>query len=362
MPEPDSDMTNAPEDDIVEPEPIAQPGLLSRRGLLLGGGVATAAALAGGYAALRPKELPRNAAGLRQIKLAWNANAICLAPALLAKDTGIYEKYGLDVELVNFAGSTDQLLEAISTGKADAGVGMILRWIKPLEQGFDVRLIAGTHGGCIRVVGSRRQGITDNVESLRGRAIGLTEISGAGRNALSVLLRANGLDPNKDVEWRAFPSPLLAAAVDKGEIQAFVDTDPLTYILQQQSKGDLVEVLSNLSAPWQDRVCCVVGASGHLLRNDRTTAAALASALVAAASVCSQNPAAVARAFAPYAKASEADLVAVLRMQTHDHHPVGRNLAEEVALYAGELRDVGVMKPDLVPADFAARVVENVFA
>ena len=41
--------------------------------------------------------------------------------------------------LVNYAGSTDQLLEAIATGKADAGVGMALRWLKPLEQGFDVK-------------------------------------------------------------------------------------------------------------------------------------------------------------------------------------------------------------------------------
>jgi len=348
-------------DDIAEPDPVAKPGLLSRRNILIGAGAAVAAAAAGGYAALGPAELPRNAAGLRQVKLAWNANAICLAPALLAKEHGIYEKFGLDVELVNFAGSTDQLLEAISTGKADAGVGMILRWIKPLEQGFDVRLIAGTHGGCIRVLGSRRHGITDNVESLKGKTIGLAEVTGAGRNALAVLLRANGIDPNKDVEWKAFPGPLLAAAVEKGEVQAFVDADPLAYILQKESKGDLVEVLSNLSAPWQDRVCCVLGASGDLLRRDRVTATALASAVVAAASICSQRPEEVARVFAPYAKASEEDLVAVLRMQTHDHHPVGGHLLDEIALYAGELRDVGVMKPNTVPHEFAARVVDNVF-
>ena len=31
------------------------------------------------------------------------------------------------------------LLEAIATGKADAGVGMALRWLKALEQGFAVK-------------------------------------------------------------------------------------------------------------------------------------------------------------------------------------------------------------------------------
>lgn len=346
-----------PPDDIVEPAPLAKPAALSRRRVLAGAAVAAVAAT-GLYAASRPTELLRNAKGQRKLRLAWNANAICLAPALLAKERGIYERFGFDVELVNFAGSTDQLLEAISTGKADAGVGMILRWIKPLEQGFDVKLIAGTHGGCIRVLGSRKAGITNDVQSLRGKVIGLSEITGAGRNALAVLLKANGLDPNRDVQWKAFPAPLLAAAVEKGEIHAFSDADPIAYMLQKKSGGDLVEVLSNLSRPWQDRVCCVLGASGDLLRRDRPTATALAQSLTTAASICSQSPTEVARVFAPFAKASEADLVAVLRMQTHNHHPLGGDLYREVALYAGELRDVGVMKASTIPDRFAAQTVD----
>ncbi|CAN5302073.1 ABC transporter substrate-binding protein [soil metagenome] len=351
-------------DDIVEPEPAPKPAAFSRRNLMLGGGgLLAAGALAGGLGFAGGKRpLPVNTKGQRKINLAWNANAVCLAPALLAKTEGIYEANGLDVELVNFAGSTDQLLEAISTGKADAGVGMILRWMKPLEQGFDVKLIAGTHGGCLRLVGSRRHGVTDDVQSLRGKTIGVAEISGAGRNALAVLLKAHGLDPNKDVEWRAFPSPLLAAASEKGEIQAFVDSDPLLYLLQKQSNGDLIEVMSNLTSPWNNRFCCALGMNSGIVRDDRTTAAAMARSLVMAANICSRDPARIARAFAPFAKASEADLIAVLKMQTHDHHPVGTALRREVALYAGELRDAGIMKADLVPDQFAASVTDNVLA
>jgi NitT/TauT family transport system substrate-binding protein len=349
-------------DDIAEPEAPARRPLINRRRVLAAGSLIAAAAVAGVYTTTRSPSLPCNSQGKRQLRLAWNANAICLSPALLAKAYGIYDQHGLDVELVDFAGSTDQLLEAISTGKADAGVGMILRWIKPLEQGFDVKLIAGTHGGCIRVVGSRRHGVTDSVQSLRGKTVGLSEISGAGRNALTVLLRANGIDPAKEVDWRAFPSPLLPEAVEKGEIQAFVDADPLLYILQKQSGGDLVEVLTNLSAPWQDRVCCVLGVSGSLLRHDRESAAGLAESLISAASLCSQRPEAAAKVYAPYAKASQEDLIAVLRMQTHDHHPVAGGLRNEVALYAAELRDAGIMRPTTVPERFAAQVTENVLA
>lgn len=87
-----------------------------------------------------------------KIKLAINKSAVCLAPVAVAEQQKIFTKYNLDVEFVNFGNSTDVLLEAIATGKADAGVGMALRWLKALEQGFDVKLTAGTHGGCLNLL------------------------------------------------------------------------------------------------------------------------------------------------------------------------------------------------------------------
>ncbi|MEH3064387.1 MAG: ABC transporter substrate-binding protein, partial [Methylobacterium radiotolerans] len=96
----------------------------------------------------RPAAAEAPAGPLRTVKLAWNATAICTAAAPFAKEQGIFARHGLDVEFVNFGGSTEALLEAIATGKADAGIGMALRWLKPLEQGFDVKITAGLHGGC----------------------------------------------------------------------------------------------------------------------------------------------------------------------------------------------------------------------
>ena len=60
----------------------------------------------------------------RALKLTWNATAICTVGLPVALERGLFAKHNLDVELVNFGGSTDQLLEAIATSKADAGVGM----------------------------------------------------------------------------------------------------------------------------------------------------------------------------------------------------------------------------------------------
>jgi NitT/TauT family transport system substrate-binding protein len=82
--------------------------------------------------------------GRRSLKLTWNASAICTVGVPVAQQNGYFGKRNLDVELVNFGGSADQLLEAIATGKADAGIGMALRWLKPLEQDEALRLVGLT--------------------------------------------------------------------------------------------------------------------------------------------------------------------------------------------------------------------------
>ena len=64
---------------------------------------------------------PAAAAGpLKKITFAWNAGAPCLLGVTVAKEKGFFAKHGLDVDLVNYSGSTDQLLETLATGKADA--------------------------------------------------------------------------------------------------------------------------------------------------------------------------------------------------------------------------------------------------
>jgi ABC-type nitrate/sulfonate/bicarbonate transport system substrate-binding protein len=117
---------------------------------------------------------PPVAGAPRKLKLSWNAGAVCLAPIPIAIEYGFFQKHNLDVELVNYSGSTDQLLEAIATGKSDAGLGMALRWLKPLEQGFDVKIAAGTHGGCMRVL-TRTSSAVDKLADLKGKIVAIRQ-------------------------------------------------------------------------------------------------------------------------------------------------------------------------------------------
>ncbi|HEY0213178.1 MAG TPA: ABC transporter substrate-binding protein [Paenirhodobacter sp.] len=335
----------------------------NRRGLLKG---ALGVTLATPFLGLGVGSIARAqtaAAPLKPIKFASNASAICLAPVFVAKDQGIFEKHGLDVEIVNFGASTEALLEAIATGKADGGIGMALRWLKALEQGFDVKVTAGTHGGCSRLIALQSAGIKD-LTDLRGKTIGVTDLAAPGKNFFSILLNQAGIDPETGVKWRAFPADVLEIAAERGEIDAIADGDPKAYFWLNDTPGKYVQVASNLDHGFENRVCCIAGLSGNLVRNDPETARALTRSLLEAQDWTVARPEDAAKAFQPYAPKNRSvqDLIAVLQDQTHNHNPTGADLKTEIAQYAQELRDINIFRRSTDPQAFAERVYADVLS
>src|SRR5215472_6198609 len=296
----------------------------------------------------------------RQVKLAWNANAACTVAAPIAKEQGIFAKHNLDVEFVNFGGTTDQLLEAIATGKADAGLGLALRWLKPLEQGFDVRITTGVHGGCIRLLGSKAANI-DSLESRRGKAIGISDQASPAKNFFSIFFAKKGIDAAQEVEWRQYPSNLLALAVDKGEVQALAEIDPLPYLWLKE--GKLNEIATNLTGEFADRTCCVLAIRGSLIRSELPVAAALTRSIQEAADRVASDPADAAAVYSGYGgKGSVDDLTAMYRSHTHHNHPVGPTLKKQLVLYTDELKAIHVIKQSTDSAKFAERIYLDVLS
>ena len=261
---------------------------------------------------------------------------------------------------MRFGGSTDQLLEAIATGKADAGLGLALRWLKPLEQGFDVRITAGVHGGCIRLLGSKAANI-DSLESVRGKAIGISDQASPAKNFFSIYLAKKGIDPAQEVEWRQYPANLLALAVDKGEVQALAEIDPLPYLWLKD--GKLNEIATNLSGEFIDRTCCVLAIRGSLIRSELPVAAALTRSILEAADRVARDPADAAAIYSGYGgRGSVEDLVAMYRSHTHHNHPVGAMLKKQLLLYTDELKAVNVMKKSTDSTKFAERIYIDVLS
>lgn len=356
---------------------------LSRRALIAGAGAIGLAApfaftLGGGLAgpnAAFPSGLPDTAvckvAGsaepvaakgpLKKINFAWNAGASCLIGVTVAKDKGFFAKHGLDVELINFSGATDQLLETIATGKADAAVGMALRWLKPLEQGFDVKIVGSTHGGCLRLLAPVSGGVKA-LTDLKGKTIAVSDMNSPAKNFFSVRLKKAGIDPVTEVDFKQFPGPLLRAAVEKGEAQALADNDPITYLWIKD--GQFAEISSNLTGEYADRVCCIIGVRGSLLREHKAAAAAIVHALIEAAEFAHHNPDEAAETYLPYAagKATKEDIATLAKYHTHGNHLLGAELKKQLALYAEELKLVNVFKPTTDINKYADRIYADVLS
>jgi NitT/TauT family transport system substrate-binding protein len=296
-----------------------------------------------------------------KIRFTWNQTALCTSAVPVAVDGGIFDKYGLDVDLINFGGSTDQLLEAIGSGHADAGIGMILRWLKPLEQGFDVKLVAGIHGGCSYLVASRAAGITD-IPSLRGKRIGITDLASPDKNLYAIILQNHGLDPDKDVEWKVYPDTVLGVAVDKGEIDAYVAGDPQVYYQIKNSNGKLFRIVSNATNEFASRTCCVLGLRGSLIRDEKDVATRLTKAILEAAHAVDEDPAHAVEVAGKYAprSATPADLTAMLKSYPYGAQPIGDDFKGQVLLYAKELKRANVLRPSTDPVRYVNRVTDNV--
>ena len=280
----------------------------------------------------------------RKLKLSWNAGAVCLAPLPVAIDHGFFQKQNLDVELVNYSGSTDQLLEAIATGKTDAGLGMALRWLKPLEQGFDVKIAAGTHGGCMRVLSRTNSGV-DKLADLKGKIVGVGDLGRSRQEFLLDPARQTGHRSQQGSRLARLSRQSAAARCRQGRGAGVprLGSDRLSLAEGQRLQGSRFQSGRRLQGQelLHRRIARLPRARGAAGRPRHHAGVARC------AMFTSQNPEQAAESFQPYApkSASLEDLQAMVRYHTHHHHPVGAVLKQELKAYADDLKLVSVFKP-----------------
>jgi NitT/TauT family transport system substrate-binding protein len=258
-------------------EPIGH-AALSRKDLLRRAGVGAGALVLGSALGTAPVAArvaaPAVLRGRRTYRVAW-AGATCEASIYTAYAKHLWAREGLDVKIVQL--TPQAILDALGSGKIDVSDGILYNWLKPIEQGADVRMAAGLHGGCLRLVVGAHTGIKTFMD-LKGKTIGTDAFGGSGMTFFSVALAKSGINPSTDVRWRVYPPAQFGVALDKGEIQAVASYDPFPYLLTQAGKA--VEIGSNMTGMFANRFCCVVALHGALVRNDPKAAAALTRGLM----------------------------------------------------------------------------------
>jgi NitT/TauT family transport system substrate-binding protein len=335
------------------------PSLFHRRSLLKATGLAGAAAAFGGLSSRFGSHAI--AGNLIPIKLEWTEVAACHAPVGFGLSKGIFAKHGLDVELFYQGASGQTLIQALATRKAEAGPGLLYDWLKPIEQGFDVKLFAGSHGGCQRVLVKPDSGIK-TLTDLKGKTIGTFDVMSPSRVAFSVALKKAGLDPETNVTWKVFPFDLVAEGVLKGEADAVAHMDPWAY--SYEKKHGFVKIADTQTETFQDRVCCVLGVNGDYYEANKDAIKRVAAANLEIHQYTADHPDEVAKWYFDTLRPGLPleDLTEVLATLTYHQHWFGKQLVDEVRRGYEDLRLTGVVDASTDPEEIANRVTLDIFA
>jgi NitT/TauT family transport system substrate-binding protein len=237
-----------------------------------------------------PEKAAVTADGLTKIKVGY-IGLTCEAPIFSAVENGFFKEEGLEVELVKCEWS--KYKDVLALGGFDITHHLIMMFLKPIEQGLDVKISAGIHTGCLRVQ-APLNGKIKTIQDLRGKRIGVPGMGTPPFIFANRVLGTNGIDPKTEIEWRTFPAGELGLALEKGEIDAIANSEPIGSLLLAEGKVQNVADQAK-DAPFKDEYCCAVIVNGKFLNNNPKAAAAATRALLKGAKWVETNPRAAAR-------------------------------------------------------------------
>lgn len=215
----------------------------------------------------------------------------CEAPIFMAVEKGFFKEEGLDVSLVKCEWANYK--DVLALGGFDVTHHLIMYFLKPVEQGLDVKFTGGVHRGCLRVQAAVN-GPIHSITDLKGKRIGVPGMGTPPFIFANRVLGAHGIDPGKDITWLVFPAGELGLALAKGEVDAVADSEPIGTLLMADGKVRNVADQAN-DPPYKDEYCCAVLVNGKFLAKNPKAAAAATRALLKAAKWVETNPAAAAR-------------------------------------------------------------------
>ncbi len=215
----------------------------------------------------------------------------CEAPIYVAVEKGFFKEAGLEVELVNCQWATYK--DALALGRYDVTHHLVMYFLKPIEQGMDVKFTGGIHRGCLRVQAGVNSDIR-TVADLKGKTVGVPGLGTPPFMFATRVMANHGVDPSRDVKWRVYPAGELGLALDRGLVDAVADSEPIGSLLLAEGKVRNIADQAK-DKPYSDEYCCAVLVNGPFLKANPKASAAATRALLKAAKWVDANPLEAAR-------------------------------------------------------------------
>src|SRR5215813_809063 len=131
---------------------------------------------------------------LKKIRIGYPSLGFRQGHIWVARDEGLFRKYGLDVEPVFLRGG-QLAIQALAGGEPPImSIGQV---VQASLSGFDLVLVAGVESYYDSTIFGR-PGIT-RLEQLKGKRLGISGYGAATHFAALILAKHLNLDPNKDL-------------------------------------------------------------------------------------------------------------------------------------------------------------------
>jgi NitT/TauT family transport system substrate-binding protein len=161
-------------------------------------------------------------------KINWGVTSLSASNWIpwVAKDAKIYEKNGLDVELILVKGSGQTSTAILGGSLFGAPVALPTVMLADLG-GADLVNIAHTVPGVQSKLLVKQE--IKRAEDLRGKKIATSSLGSLGDFLFKYIMRKHGLDPNRDVVWISIGTPqerlqaLASGVVDAADLSYPVD-------------------------------------------------------------------------------------------------------------------------------------------
>ena len=342
--------------------------VLTRRKVLTGAGVGLAVVAAGfagwglgrsgsGGASVAAQS-GQSGSGTLTLPLVYGAD-VCEAPLFAAYENGFFEEQNLNVVLKK-TGSGEDTHAAVGSGKYVGAPGIFFSWLKPIEQGQDVKLAIGLHQGCLRLVIKKGGDITE-LSQLKGKKIGVSGLQSSALNFFSLDLLDAGIAPNPEagqVEWVVIDNDLLPEALKEGRVDAIAASDPIALLPTLESEGAWAEELTNnMQGHNAQQYCCATALNGALVRDHPDIAKKLVTAWADGSRWVGEHPEETAELEISknYVAGTDVDTVASI-LTTYTFEPSASGLREALEPGIEKFAQTGFLDQATDPATLADKV------
>jgi NitT/TauT family transport system substrate-binding protein len=271
----------------------------------------------------------------------------CSSPHLIAYEKGFFAEEGVDVKLVSGNFETNKI--GLASGKTAIATGDF-QFFPSANEGLDIKIVAGLHEGCIKLVVPANSSI-NSVKDLAGKRIGVDEIGGTPMAVTSVALANSNISPTDGVQWVVYPLDQLISIADKGDVDAIALWDPFGTIAAKKGYKVLVDIA--VDPLFKDRYCCFIYASGKVLRENPKKITAILNGLHKASVWIAEHPEEAAKLLIEkkYFPDDDPEVLAELlnsyKYNSH-HRENSKNKAREDAVYfTDELKKTGFLPKTL---------------